>query len=280
MQIVDAHIHADFDSQWLKRIGYYCGVDFSSQGLTKEMESCNIIHCVSMGLRSLDLGMDINSPTPYETAENLKLPGITYIGGINPFIAGDKHLEITRNSITTGSIKGLKIYLGYFPFPPDAPVYRSYYRLAEELNVPIIFHTGDTESSKSRLKYAHPLSIDEIAVEYRQVKLLIAHLGNPWLMDAAEVVSKNKNVFADLSGFVAGSDDYKYVLKYQLPRIKEAVEWIDNPSRLLYGSDWPLTSMKEYIDFIRTLFPHKEDQEKVFYKNALQFFNLGSNLYS
>ncbi len=85
MQIIDAHIHADFDSQWLKRIGYYCGVDFSSKGLTKEMESCNVTHCVSMGLRSLDLGMDIHAPTPYETAENLRLPDITYIGGINPF---------------------------------------------------------------------------------------------------------------------------------------------------------------------------------------------------
>ena len=280
MQIIDAHIHADFDSQWLKRIGYYCGVDFTSNGLTKEMESCNVTHCVSMGLRSLDLGMDIHAPTPYETAENLRLPDITYIGGINPFFAGDKYLERTRECIASGRIKGLKIYLGYFPFPPDAPVYRSYYRLAEKLNVPVVFHTGDTESSNGRLKYAHPLGIDEIAVEYRQVKFLIAHLGNPWLMDAAEVVSKNENVYADLSGFVAGSNDYKYVLKYQLPRIKEAVEWIDNPSRLLYGSDWPLTPMKEYIEFIRTLFPHQENQEKVFYKNALQFFNLWSNLHS
>jgi len=274
MRIIDAHIHADFDSQWLKHIGRYCDVDFSSNGLTKEMESCDVIHCVSMGLRSLDLGMDINAPTPYETAENLRISGITYIGGVNPFFAGDKYLERTRECITSGSIKGLKIYLGYFPFPPDAPVYRTYYRLAEELKVPVIFHTGDTESSNGRLKYAHPLGIDEIAVEYRQVKFLIAHLGNPWLMDAAEVVSKNENVYADLSGFTAGSDDYSYVLKYQIPRIREAIEWINNPSRLLYGSDWPLTPMKEYIDCIRILFPNEDDQEKVFCKNALQFFSL------
>ena len=133
-----------------------------------------------------------------------------------------------------------------------------------------------SESSDGRLKYAHPLGIDEIAVEYRQVKFLIAHLGNPWLMDAAEVVTKNENVFADLSGFVAGSNDYSYVSKHQLPRIKEAVEWINNPSYLLYGSDWPLTPMKAYIDFIRTLFPNQNDQEKVFYKNALQFFKIKS----
>lgn len=274
MQIIDAHIHADFDSEWLKNIGYHCGVDFSAEGLKKEMNSCNVTHCVSMGLRSIELGMDINAPTPYETAENLKLPAVTYIGGINPFLAGSEYLKKTRESVVSGNIRGLKIYLGYFPFPTDAPVYRAYYRLAEEFEIPIIFHSGDTESSNGKLKYAHPLNIDEIAVEYRKVDFLIAHLGNPWLMDAAEVVSKNENVYADLSGFVAGSDDYKYVLKYQLPRIKEAIEWIDNPSRLLYGSDWPLTPMKEYIDFIRTLFLHQEDQEKVFYKNALEFFKI------
>ena len=130
------------------------------------------------------------------------------------------------------------------------------------------------ESSNGKLKYAHPLNIDDIAVEYREVNFLIAHFGNPWFMDAAEVISKNENVYADLSGFVAGSDDYNYVTKYQLPRLKEAVGWIDDPSRLLYGSDWPLTPMKEYIEFIRTLFPNEDDQEKVFCKNALQFFKL------
>ena len=93
-------------------------------------------------------------------------------------------------------------------------------------------------------------------------------------MDAGEVIAKNENVYADLSGFVAGADDYNYVNSYQLPRLREAVEWIGNSSRLLYGSDWPLTPMKEYIEFIRTLFPDHDDQEKVFYRNALRFFKI------
>ena len=272
MQVIDAHIHADFDSQWLKRIGYQCGVDFCADGLKKEMGECGIVHCVSMGLRSLDLGMDSTAPTPYETATHLRLPDITYIGGINPFKAGSPCLEKTRTSIRSGTLRGLKIYLGYFPFPPHAPVYSAFYRLAEEYNVPVIFHAGDTESSDKKLNYAHPLGIDEIAADYRGVNFLIAHLGNPWLMDAAEVVTKNENVYADLSGCVAGVDDYASVNSYQLPRLQEAVKWIGNSSRLLYGSDWPLTPMKNYIEFVRTLFPDHDDQEKVFYKNAIKLF--------
>jgi predicted TIM-barrel fold metal-dependent hydrolase len=274
MKIIVAHIHADFDSQWLQGIGHHCGVDYSPDGLQKEMKECGVIHSVSMGLRSTYLGMDINAPTPYETPPQLRQPTITYISGINPFIASTQSMEKTRESILEGSSSGLKIYLGYFPFPPDAPVYRAFYRLAEECTIPVIFHSGDTEFSSSKLKFAHPLGIDEIAVEYPAVNFLIAHLGNPWLMDAAEVIAKNTNVYGDLSGFVAGVDDYDYLTKYQMPRMKEAIEWIGDTSRLLYGSDWPLTPMKEYINYIRTLFPDQGDQEKVFYKNALEFFQI------
>ena len=198
MEIIDAHIHADFDSQWLQSIGHHWGVDFSVDGLKKEMHGCRVIQAVSMGLRSAYLGMDINAPTPYETPFQLRQPNITYISGINPFIASSQSLEKTRKSILEGLCSGLKIYLGYFPFPPNAPVYRAFYRLAEECKTPVIFHSGDTESSTSKLKFAHPLGIDEIAVEYPAVNFLIAHLGNPWLMDAAEVIAKNKNVFCPL----------------------------------------------------------------------------------
>ena len=93
-------------------------------------------------------------------------------------------------------------------------------------------------------------------------------------MDAAHVITKNENVYADLSGFVAGGGDYDLASSYQLPRLREAVKWIDDSSRLLYGSDWPLTPMKDYITFMRTLFPDHHDQEKVFYENALRFFKI------
>ena len=99
MTIIDAHVHADFDSQWLQSIGHHCSVDFSADGLKKEMNECGVIHSVSMGLRSAYLGMDINAPTPYETPLQLRQPHITYISGINPFIASSQSLKKTRASI-------------------------------------------------------------------------------------------------------------------------------------------------------------------------------------
>ena len=112
MKIIDAHIHADFDSQWLQSIGNHCGVDFCADGLKREMNECGVTHAVSMGLRSAYLGMDINAPTPYETPPQLRQPSITYIAGINPFIASAQSLEKTRKSILDRLSSGLKIYLG------------------------------------------------------------------------------------------------------------------------------------------------------------------------
>lgn len=71
--------------------------------------------------------------------------------------------------------------------------------------MPVVIHTGDTYSEHGILKYAHPLNVDELAVANRDVTFVIAHIGDPWVMDCAEVIyKKNSNVYADLSGLIVG----------------------------------------------------------------------------
>jgi predicted TIM-barrel fold metal-dependent hydrolase len=126
------------------------------------------------------------------------------------------------------------------------------------------------------VKYAHPLAVDEVAVEHRRARFVIAHMGNPWMMDAAEVVAKNENVYADLSGLVSGSDGFRNDLSRDVRRIREAVDWIGGCDKLLYGSDWPLAPMGAYIEFIRSVFPQEGDQERVFRRNAERVFFSGT----
>lgn len=71
--------------------------------------------------------------------------------------------------------------------------------------IPVAIHYGDTGYSQTQLKYSHPLTVDEVAVEYRDINFVICHMGDPWIMDTAELISKNHNVFTDLSGFIAGN---------------------------------------------------------------------------
>ncbi|MNO69122.1 Amidohydrolase [compost metagenome] len=70
--------------------------------------------------------------------------------------------------------------------------------------MPVVFHTGDTYSERGSLKYAYPLTVDKMAVEHREVNFIMAHLGDPWVLDGAEVVYKNRNIIVGLSGLIVG----------------------------------------------------------------------------
>jgi len=110
------------------------------------------------------------------------------------------------------------------------------------------------------VKYAHPLLVDEVAVDHRDVSFVMAHFGNPWMMDAAEVVYKNENVWADLSGILVGDEAYfsglvgQGVLERVVERTKQGIEFAERPDKFLYGTDWPLAPMRAYHDFVGSCF--------------------------
>src|SRR5947209_865281 len=132
------------------------------------------------------------------------VPGLHAIGVADPARTDPEHLRRAEAALAAGEVRALKGYLGYLHYAPDHPGYRPYYELAERHGLPFVFHTGDTYSPRAKLRYAQPLLVDEVAVDHSQVRFVLAHLGNPWLTDAAEVVYKNVNVWADLSGLVVG----------------------------------------------------------------------------
>jgi predicted TIM-barrel fold metal-dependent hydrolase len=177
-------------------------------------------------------------------------------------------------------VRGLEIELGYLPYGPDSLRYRPYFELAAEFKVPFIFHTGDTYSPTARVKYAHPLLVDDVAVDHRDVDFVLAHFGNPWLIDAAEVVYKNPNVWADLSGLVVGDDaTLREQLRGGFPpglltsTLQQMFLYTGKADRFLYGSDWPLSPMAVYRDLIRKLLP-EDTHQQVFEDNARKLFKL------
>ena len=141
-------------------------------------------------------------------------------------------------------------------------------------DLPVIFHTGDTLFSTGKIKYSHPINIDEVAVENPKLKIIIAHLGNPWFLDTAELIYKNKNVYADLSGLFFDINDTEYI-EFLKNKIKEVIAYSqEKASKLLFGTDFPLINAKDYIRFIKNLNLDKELEEKIFYKNAENLFKL------
>src|SRR5262245_9864492 len=207
------------------------------------------------------------------------LPALHAIGVADPSRTGTDHLQRAEEQLRSGKVKALKGYLGYLYYGPDSPAYAPYYELAARYQVPFIFHTGDNYSDVAKVKYAHPLLVDEVAVEHRRVNFVMAHFGNPWITDAAEVLYKNENVWADLSGLLvgdqAGFDDLarRGILRRTVERIKHGIEFTDRPDKFLYGTDWPLAPMPVYRDFVRHMFP-EEFHQAVFHDNAKALFKL------
>jgi predicted TIM-barrel fold metal-dependent hydrolase len=181
--------------------------------------------------------------------------------------------------LSRGRVVALKCYLGYLHFEPAHPNYRRYYELAAQFKVPVIFHCGDTYSRTAKVKFAHPLLIDEVAVDYPDNRFVIAHFGNPWLMDAAQVMMKNKNVWADLSAILIGNAaafammEKDGVAGRTVKRVKEALEFAEAPERFLFGSDFPLSSIPAYRDFVRPMFADGE-HAGVFGGNAKRLFGV------
>ncbi|MDP4170218.1 MAG: amidohydrolase family protein, partial [Bacillota bacterium] len=147
------------------------------------------------------------------------------------------------------------------------------YQLAAKYLLPVVFHTGDTYSERGYLKYSHPLAIDEVAVKHRNVNFMIAHFGDPWTLTGAELIYKNSNVYADLSGLIVGTE--KDLLKKSegrfLDHLRHALVFADSYDKLLFGTDWPLIPIRPYIDFIKNLIP-EEYHQQVFYDTAVKIF--------
>ncbi|HQZ38256.1 MAG TPA: amidohydrolase family protein [Vicinamibacterales bacterium] len=182
-------------------------------------------------------------------------------------------LDELRALLQQGAIKGLKLYPGYEPFYPADQKLAPAYALAEEFDVPVMVHTGDTYAPTGKVKYSHPLNIDEVAVDYPRVKFVICHLGNPWFRDCMEVVYKNDNVYADISGLVLGdfSDRFEEYMRKQL---QEMLLWGMNPRKVLFGTDWPISTMESYLGFMDELKLPNKDKQLLLYENAAKLFKI------
>lgn len=98
-------------------------------------------------------------------------------------------------------------------------------------------------------------------------------MGNPWLIDCAEVMYKNPNVYADISGLVIGDDFNTSDRELTRKRIKELVDYVGDDHKLLYGTDWPLCHMGPYIEFAKSLGFDESGVGKLFFGNARKLFN-------
>jgi uncharacterized protein len=253
--------------------------------LVKELAQANVKLALAMGTWNAPKDDPLGVAVIIKLAA--KVPGLRAVGVADPTRIDGEHLKAVEAQLDRhrDKIVALKAYLGYLHFGPEHPNYVPYYKLAAKHHLPVIFHTGDNWSTAAHVKYAHPLRVDEVAVDHAEVRFVLAHFGNPWFTDAAEVAFKNTNVWADLSGLAVGGEmEFRDLLAAAktpdsikglvFSDLKKAIGYVGDFKRFLYGSDWPLAPMASYRRLIETIIP-KEHHDEVFRTNAEHVFGLG-----
>jgi predicted TIM-barrel fold metal-dependent hydrolase len=185
----------------------------------------------------------------------------------------DHLLELLEKKL----ILGVKFYTGYEDYHPANEKLFPIYEYCQSNNFPVVFHTGALEEGEEGfLKYSHPLVFDDVAQRFPKLKIVLAHMGNPWLLDCAAVMGKNENVYADVSGyFEENSPIIPEEIEVFKNVLKEAWLFLGSYKKFIFGTDWPLYSQKEYLEAVQAIEMTDEEKELVFWKNANMVYNLG-----
>jgi len=175
----------------------------------------------------------------------------------------------------SGFVKGFKIWLGYRRVYARDEVFSPLYDYAEEHGLPVLFHTGDTASSTGSLAHAHPLTLDEVANKREGLKIVVCHLGNPWILDTSELLYKHRNVFADISGLMVGGGGYAREYMLMLARrISEAVYFAGGAEKVIFGTDYPVETHENGLSLVSALKVTQADKQRILWRNASRLYSL------
>ena len=271
MKLIDAHLHLFPKDAETEELARQVGHRNDAGHLRKVYGELGIVHGIVMGNHSLD-------PDYHQYPKDL----FHYCIGLDSSIQDGggfprNYAELVEENLIRVGCCGVKLYPGYSRVWLTDPLYEPIYRLAARYNKPVAVHMGLTAFPGAVLKYAHPLVLDEAAADHPETRFVMCHFGNPFLEAAAAVMGKNPNVSADLSGLLEGRTDLDRYFQEQAGYVFQLRAWLAAVGRwdgIMFGTDWPIVNLEEYIRFIRRLVPEAH-WEPVFFRNADRIYGLG-----
>ena len=142
-------------------------------------------------------------------------------------------------------LKGIKLLSMYAGFYPHDPLLEPLWPYASENHLPVLLHTGTTFVAQAPIDCTLPRHLDPVATKYPDVKIVMAHLSHPYEGECVAVIRKHPNVYTDVSAL-----HYRPFQFYNsLMLVQEYGVW----HKLLFGSDYPFTTIDASIAGIRSL---------------------------
>jgi len=186
---------------------------------------------------------------------------------------GKMGVREARRLLKDGVIRGFKFHptlQGFFP--NDRMAYPLYEVIAEH-KLPAIFHSGHSGMGTGmpgggglRLKYSNPIHLDDVAADFPDMKIIIAHPSWPWQDEALSVCLHKPNVYIDLSGWSP---------KYFPPQLVQYAN-TQLKTRMLFGSDYPLITPDRWIKDFREAGFKPEVHDLILKQNAIRALGLDS----
>ena len=188
-------------------------------------------------------------------------------GGVHPRFTRDPKGDVDR--LVDMGIRCFKIHPPHQLYPANAytsglDTLAGIYRRCEERGVPVMIHTGTSIFPGARSKWGNPLEIDDVAIDFPDLRILMAHGGRPfWMEEAFFILRRHKNVHLELSGIPPAK-----LLDY-FPRLQELAH------KTLWGTDWPspgIKDLRQNLEQFLALPLPPEVQRAITSENSLRLF--------
>jgi predicted TIM-barrel fold metal-dependent hydrolase len=245
--IVDVHTHffrADRDfGPNLRADMARCGVDPASWGDVGErhLETTQAADvAVVFGLQAAATGWNI--PNDVVAAHVQRAPDrLLFFAAIDPASDGCREeLERCHQDLGAVGVKLAPLYQGVHP--GDARC-REIYRYCQQRGLPVLFHVGTSFVGGTPLDYSRPVHFDAVAVDFPELRMVLAHLGHPWEGETIAVIRRHPHVFADLSALYYRPWQFYHSLRLLVEYRAEA--------KVLFGSDFPFTTTGSSLAGVR-----------------------------
>jgi len=248
--IIDVHSHAwnfpsDFSDDFLNQAGRArpgVKVDISATYEAYRASAPEDTRTLVFGGKARLSGLWVDDKT---VAEYVSRDPARLIG----FLALDPTQENWQREMRFGheslGLRGIKLMPMYAGFSPDDPTLEPLWQYAEKHALPVLLHTGTTFIAQAPLAFTLPRLIEPVALKHPELKIILAHLGHPYEGECLVTIRKHANVYADVSAL-----HYRpWQLYNSLMLAQEYGVW----HKLLFGTDFPFTTVNASIDGIRKL---------------------------
>ncbi len=187
-----------------------------------------------------------------------------------PFASIDPHrgaegIAEAKRLLSAGSVRGLKLHPPVQQFFPNDRIAYPLYEVFAEARLPVIFHTGHSAIGTGvrggggvRQKYGNPLPIDDVAVDFPDMPIIMAHPSFPWQDEAISICLHKPNVYIDLSGWSP---------KYFAPQLIQYANTLLK-HKVLFGSDYPWITPDRWMADFKEIAIREEVRPLILKENA------------